>query len=127
MSDQRVALTELLEMVEAGWPPDIDTPYMPPFRAAFEHGWRARVAWDANQGSLDAAKALHEAVLPGWRMDALWQGGVLAKNQDVWICRLRCIAEDRHAIETDRCGMADPARAWLIAIIRAKITEEQKQ
>jgi hypothetical protein len=111
MSDQRAALTELLEMVEAGWPPDTDTPYMPPFRAAFEHGWRARVAWDANQGSLDAAKALHEAVLPGWEWGRNGETGTM------WV-RLR-IGWD--AYFTTKC--ADPARAWLIAIIRAKIAE----
>lgn len=60
-----------------------------------------------NKGSLDAAKTLHESVLPRWCWSI--EDGVAA----VWI-------------EDDRMKMAkanESARAWLLAIIRALITE----
>ena len=63
----------------------------------------------AYHGSLDAAKALHEAVLPGWdwraRSDGRW-----------WVWRT---ASDLQVAEDDE----NPARAWLLAVIRALIAE----
>lgn len=76
--------------------------------------------YNAHRGSLDAAKALQEALLPGWRMDALWQGGTLCPTEDGWSCRLRCITEKRQAIQNDeRLPLPTAARAWLLAILRA--------
>lgn len=58
----------------------------------------------ANRGSLDAAKALHDALLPGWR----WR----IEAQGVWVWRIKD--------DFTRAGCAkEPARAWLIAILRA--------
>lgn len=85
-------------------------------------GLPAATAEAAYQGSLDAAKALHEAVLPGWIYaihseitgDMPKAAGVLlvpTKNRDV---------------SDDECAEAEGdclAHAWLLAIIRAKITE----
>lgn len=67
----------------------------------------------AYKGSLDAAKALHEAVLPyGWGFETFSLAGevVLKRNKPI----------DRHY------GFADmsPARAWLLAILRALIAQE---
>ncbi len=121
----RAALTKLLEMVEAGTGgPDTiwGSTYVVPsatsrlIEAAFgddDEIWGNVVA--AHDGSLDAAKALHEAVLPGWE----W--GRNAETGTMWVRR----QIGWSAYFTTEC--ADPARAWLIAIIRAKISKEQKQ
>ena len=103
------ALQDLLAKVEveAGWPPDIDTPYMPPFHAVWPD-WRAQQAWLANQGSLDAAIALHEAVLPGWGF-----------------CVTQVGANVEGSVEAYYSDNINPARAWLIAIIRAMIAQEE--
>lgn len=110
---RKEALTELLAKVEAGWPPDIDTPYMRPFIAAFGANWIAGHANDANRGSLDAAKALHDAVLPGWwwtKPDGPESGTIRVVGPDNGDCYPSSIGKHE-----------DPARAWLIAIIKAMI------
>ena len=106
------ALKDLLAKVELGWPPDIDTPYMPPFHAVWPD-WRAQQAWLANQGSLDAAKAMHDAVLPGWSASIGTDG--FAK-----VAVGGRIVTVMHTEWIDR----NPARAWLIAILRALIAQE---
>lgn len=81
-----------------------------------QHGW----AISAYRGSLDAAKALHDALLPGWFMADL---GNLPKSGD-WVCVLhpKDLSEQRQKIERN----ATPARAWLLAILRAyRATQEQ--
>ena len=72
----------------------------------------AAVLYDAFSGSLDAAKALHDAVLPGWRFE------VRLSTAEIW--------ESYHvAFSAD---VADnPARAWLLAIVRALIAKEGKE
>ena len=81
----------------------------------------------AYNGSLDAAKALHEALVPGWAIDrmAWWPGGHWAfhllgtgepdHNGDRWHGHA-----DGHVEASD----ADPARSWLIAIIKALMAQE---
>lgn len=103
------ALIDLRDKVKAGWPPDIDTPYMRPFIAVFGSGWIAARANDANRGSLDAAKALHEAVLPGREY--------IIKNY----------RSPRTAVRVGFKSVSDeiPARAWLIAILEALIAQER--
>jgi hypothetical protein len=68
-------------------------------------------------GSLDAAKALHETVLPGWA----WAVKTLATDAcQVWL---------DSAYGLRRIGYIgtakDPARAWLLAILEALIAQEQ--
>ena len=53
-------LAELIAKVEAGTLVPVDLIVLEPE----EHAWAQR----AYDGSLDAAKALHEAVLPGWML-----------------------------------------------------------
>ena len=101
------ALTELLEMVEAG------TATTMAFEDAGFDGW-AELAYF---GSLDAAKALHEAVLPGYKLSM--NGPDIEGGWHVY-------ASQGVPPATYACH-PDLARAWLIAIIRAKIAEEQKQ
>jgi hypothetical protein len=71
-------------------------------------------AGEAYRGSLDAAKALHEAVLPGWTW--VWAGygqGHVTPREGKY-SRLAQSAECKN----------NPARAWLIAILEALIAKE---
>jgi hypothetical protein len=73
----------------------------------------AVLAW--RNGSLDATKALHEAVLPEWEWqigsgDAYLETGDPGKE---WTFR------------TASADNIDPARAWLIAILKALIAQGQ--
>lgn len=61
-------------------------------------------AYDAFSGSLDAAKALHDALLPGWTWTRWPQGDF----------------EVGKGFGEFYIGKSlDPARAWLIAILKA--------
>ena len=98
------ALTRLADAVEAGgtgWNrlASIAEDVMPPKEAA--------LAATAYHGSLDAAKALHEAVLPGWdwSVDNLGRSPTCAAVYD--------------GSKTISAFNPNPARAWLMAIIRA--------
>lgn len=114
------ALTRLADAVEAGTATSAD------FRAAFPagNGHDSGAILAAYHGSLDAAKALHEAVLPGWGVTSLCQlwdvtpsGEYIGIGND-WSIELHHSNGDIQSHET--CATAsDPARAWLIAIIRA--------
>jgi len=64
---------------------------------------------DAYHGSLDAAKALHEAVLPGW----YWAMRPLGFGVSVMVWRGD---SDRFEGHTE-----EPSRCWLIAILKALI------
>jgi len=62
---------------------------------------------NAFHGSLDAAKALHDAVLPGWGWSV-----EATSNACVW-------RPDTFGVSRDIEISTTAARAWLIAIIRA--------
>ena len=98
------ALKELAVKVEAGIEPEwgeVDD--------LMRNQW-SRVV-NAYNGSLDAADALHEAVLPDYDFN-------LAK----WGCHVFPAKNDGEQYAST--GINDnPARAWLLAIIRAKIAE----
>ena len=104
------ALAELIEKVEAGEPSKVETWF-----AAL--GVEYYLARDAAGGSLDTAKALHEAVLPGWPYTI---ENVTGQNYRAWTDKSRNLR---------RPGFSDrgpcPARAWLIAILRALYTQEK--
>lgn len=89
-------LQRLIEAVECGG--DI---YPSNFPKDFKgKQWAIR----AHEGSLDAAKALHDALLPGWRFE------VRVSNAEVWSSyKLAFSAE----------VIDNPARAWLLAILKA--------
>lgn len=74
------------------------------------HGTNARLAYE---GSLDAAKALHEALLPTRSCGITFGGeyGATVTFPPTWD---DLSLSQSHAI---------PARAWLIAILRAKIKD----
>jgi hypothetical protein len=109
MTDSKDALIKSLAKVEAG-----------------EWDWRIDWAdWDcssmpsindcknAYNGSLDAAKALHEAVLPEWHWNVSKDG----------VARI-VIPSRLRTIPTVGRSDSSPARAWLIAILKALIAGE---
>ena len=98
---RKEALAELIAKVEVGiWLPDV---------LAKLPDIHTDLTWKAYQGSLDAAKALHEAVLPrcewgcGFDEDEGFGAGVTSGGREFVI----------HG------GATSPARAWLLAILRA--------
>jgi len=107
---QADALRALIEAVEA------DKGSRNGFLSVLD-GDHAAYAWDAYRGSLDAAKALHEALLPGWDWEALSNTGGTEGRANVVIELKNDPNEWKRGVD------ADPARAWLIAILRAKLSE----
>ena len=111
---RKEALAELIGNVEAGtFPGDATTQELfgvaPPTRLMV-------YAYEAFGGSLDAAKALHEAVLPGWPYTI---ENVTGQNYRAWTDKSRNLR---------RPGFSDrgpcPARAWLLAILRALYAQD---
>jgi hypothetical protein len=130
MTDRKQALIELRDKVRVG-----DQPQPRDFRAALEVPMQdmrytvmpndARAAYG---GSLDAAKALHDAVLPGWAIErvTMWPGlngecvvriwGTHDKDGERWHN-----FDDGRASGRSRDNLA---RAWLLAILEALIAQE---
>ena len=100
---RKEAMAELIEKVEAGEPAKVETWF-----AALGVG--DYLARDAAGGSLDAAKALHEAVLPEW----IWGR---QKNGALWVAK-------RPYTFRVAPGGNNLARAWLLAILRALYARE---
>jgi len=68
----------------------------------------------AHDGSIDAAKALHEVVLPGWNFSVF--RNIASVSQTA--------LHDVGYLTAEHIGEADnPARAWLLAILRALLEE----
>ena len=96
------AITRLADKVEAG----TATPADFVEKGLMENISAPKSAWKAYNGSLDAAMALHEVVLPGWE----WHLG--PSNAKVYPYNGSPLKS--------WSGMSDnPARAWLLAILRA--------
>ena len=92
-------LDKLIDAVEAG----VDI-----FPSHFPHDFNGKQwAIRAYHGSLDAAKALHDALLPGW-----WFAidGALASVSDM---------NDDDGPFFNATVKGNPARAWLLAILKA--------
>jgi len=69
----------------------------------------------AYNGSLDAAKALHDAVLPGWHINVAWDFvHVFPQGNDG--------NDNAHTGDNDIT-----ARAWLLAILAGLIAQEAAQ
>lgn len=104
---RKEALEALLAKIEAGeciFPND--------FPDGFRKAPRAIAAFE---GSLDAAMALHEAVLPGWNYSAFdeLEGFRAQVEKPIGIS------------EKSAVSFESPARAWLMAILKALIAEEK--
>lgn len=95
-------LDRLIEAVEAG-----DLTHDGSAYRSLGDGWLH--VFDAMNGSLDAAKALHDALLPGW--DYRIETG----RRDV-----KARVSQTHLLSYYDPSSADtPARAWILAILRA--------
>ena len=70
--------------------------------------------FSAHHGSLDAALALHEALLPGWIARVTTGAAAAGVNYS------HCTVEDwNEATEVDANNQPTPARAWLLAVLKA--------
>jgi len=116
------ALTRLAEKVEAGEATEYD--FLTWREGLSGTRKESAIMLKAYNGSLNAAMALHEAVLPGWGVTSLCQlwdvtpsGEYIGIGND-WSIELHHSNGDIQSHEA--CATAsDPARAWLLAIIRA--------
>ena len=104
-------LDKLIEAVQAGTLKPLDLIVLDPEPHA--------LAWKAFHGSLDAAKALHDALLPGWSARIWTYAGddADATLRETQVSRSR---GERTTEDVDAEVDGDnPARAWLLAILRA--------
>lgn len=120
------ALKELAAKVEAGSLPEAVFHGFSGIRGHWAYltgldGTQRRNVFLAYNGSLDAALALHEAVLPEWcwSVDRLGQA-------IVWYPWVEGDSIMHEAGGNDGAGdwRLGPARAWLLAILRALIAQE---
>ena len=115
MSEQ---LDRLIAAVEAGLPSPTNWRNFAALPVGDDDNPSPMLAHRAYHGSLDAAKALHEALLPGWRWwvaDALYWTALDDNAPSVTLC-IGTPGADLKVVT----GHADsPARAWLLAILRA--------
>ena len=109
-------LDRLIAAVEAGeFPGDVTARDLGAPNAEFA----ILTFYEAFSGSLDAALALKEALLPGWRVGNLAQASACPKDSpDYWTCRIVSPSY------LDDCEQAKaiaptPARALLLATLRA--------
>ena len=112
--DHKQALEALLAKVEAGEAVAAD---FEPCLAVLDFG----LAWSAYHGSLDAAEALHEAVLCNrvissldWKWGGLVEAHIFEVSPEQW-------HEQGMAKFIGRSST--PARAWLCAILKALIAK----
>ena len=75
------------------------------------HALHTDLCWKAFNGSLDAALALHAAALPGWG----WTAGPWGARVFLYSDAPRWDGSKRQEVEL----VNSPARAWLLAILRA--------
>lgn len=116
-------LDKLIEAVEAGGTIAWGLGGSPPRKTLPMH-WHG--AMNAYLGSLDAALRLHEALLPGWRVKQLhqfeaghWLAGVYHPQDDDWPKWTPYPAHEATS--------STPARAWLLAILRALKAQGAKE
>jgi len=106
MNNRKEQLENLLVKVKAGGAMSIEDT-----AGSFDSARHVLMSLNAYNGSLDAAKELHEAVLPGWR----W---TRHHDEEIEVCN--------YGVVNSKFGRSDnniPARAWLIAVLRALISE----
>lgn len=113
-------LDKLIAAVEAGadWDEAKSTAayHALPASGMFCGKWEspANLAFLAYNGSLDAALRLHEALLPGWD----WLLNKRSNYAHVWE------RQDVGDADADAFSVDTPARAWLLAILRALKAKE---
>ncbi|MDF3904646.1 hypothetical protein [Paracoccus sp. AS002] len=121
MSD---ALDKLIEAVEAGRGDAVSIFTKRLSSAARDRGayWPSHDVEKAFSGSLDAALAMHKALLPGWALERLtmWPGKNGECTAHLWGTHEQ-VGERWHSAKDGRVDASapTPARAWLLAILRA--------
>jgi len=110
MSDSYTRLNVLLDAVVAGNATSDD------FQASCSElkGYHGR-AYEAYHGSLDASKALHDAVLPS---AVIWD-----QSHSYFGYEFSILLDDYQFVG---CSKHNPARAWLITILKALIAQSPK-
>lgn len=111
----QTALDKLIEAVEAGTlTGDDDLSYPAGVPEMIDTALGMYTVWDtvclAHDGSLDAALALHEALLPGWDFHVGSEA-----NGNGYVANVL----DAPWVEHFMADAPKPARAWLLAILRA--------
>ena len=109
---EREALERLIEAVESG----AEITGLDVHKANTGHSDHIEMVLRAHGGSLDAAKALHESLLPGWGF-TVWTG-----ESDDYGCNL--ISPEGQAF--DSVYAKSEARARLLAILNAKLPEGER-
>lgn len=108
----RNTLATLIEAVESGHDDEVDG-----LACALFHGsGQCRDVVSAYTGSLDAALALHEVLLPGWHY-RITRG----KHTPEAIVQRDILAGEYASAELEL-----PARAWLLAVLRALAEKEEQ-
>ena len=120
MSGRKEALGALLAEVEAGAASDNLWPIM----TGHLSGAKQIYAMRAYKGSLDAAKALHDAVSPVINQYSIVTDPTCGKVSVCWWPEGLSVGREVH---TESWFQENPARAWLIAIIKALIVEEDNE
>jgi len=117
MTEQADALRSLIEDIEAG----NNGKVVFALAECCAFSWYVgALAKDAYNGSLDAAKTLHDALVP------VWEYAIYSQNDSYqWFAvQLETPAIRVSFFDEPISGISDnPARAWLIAILRAKLAE----
>ena len=125
---RKEALAELIAKVEAGTIPASDFDAFVPVFNVTTTGNDAHMAY---RGSLDAALALHQAVLPGWALERLtmWPSFNGECGASLWGTHEEKDGGRWHSFVDGRTeAKADnPARAWLLAILKALHEMETEQ
>ena len=85
-----------------------------PARKALGHLWA--YGMETYLGSLDAAHALHKAVLPGWLMVEMSEGDKSSYLNN-WVVVLG--RKEDEGVGLTEANSDTPARAWLLAILTA--------
>ena len=123
---RKEALAELIAKVEAG---EASGKFGPIMRGHMDFD-KILEASRAYNGSLDAAKALHEAVLPGWAVEriTMWPGPNNGCAAYLWGTHEKRGERWHHPEDGRSDATAEtPARAWLLAILRALHSMEGEQ
>lgn len=85
---------------------------------SYEKGWAAY-----RKGDLNAAKSLHDALLPGWRWGVSYNDhtGMPYPFQTFWVQNPE--GNSGTSFFKPIGTTNDPARSWLVAILRAKLAQ----
>lgn len=100
-------LRKLIEAVEGG---DMESP---PIGKVFGFTWKTKWASAAYNGSLDAAKSLHEALLPEWMLPCIVSH--ISNGVHGVTVELYQISGSGESVASNNCM----ARAWLLAVLQA--------